>query len=61
MTMSEPRTSRPAPRGPPDPGKDKATIPRRSPEPDTLEGPGGRDEAKGEADARNKATRRGER
>ena len=31
------------------------------PEPDTLEGPGGRHEAKGEEDARNKTTRRGER
>jgi len=31
------------------------------PEPDTLEGPGGRHEAKGEEDAMNKTTRRGER
>jgi hypothetical protein len=31
------------------------------PEPDTLEGPGGRHESKGEEDARNKTTRRGER
>jgi hypothetical protein len=31
------------------------------PEPDTLEGPGGRHEAKGEQDAMNKTTRRGER
>lgn len=31
------------------------------PEPDTLEGPGGRHEAKGVEDARNKTTRRGER
>ena len=31
------------------------------PEPDTLEGPGGRHEAQGEEDARNKTTRRGER
>jgi hypothetical protein len=31
------------------------------PEPDTLEGPGGRHEAKGEQDALNKTTRRGER
>jgi hypothetical protein len=31
------------------------------PDPDTLEGPGGRHEAKGEEDARNKTTRRGER
>jgi hypothetical protein len=30
-------------------------------EPDTLEGPGGRNEAKGEEDALNKTTRRGER
>jgi hypothetical protein len=35
--------------------------PSRDPDPDTLEGPGGRDEAKGEQDARNKTTRRGER
>jgi hypothetical protein len=35
--------------------------PERGPDPDTLEGPGDRDEAKGEADARNKTTRRGER
>jgi hypothetical protein len=31
------------------------------PEPDTLEGPGGRHETKGEEDAVNKTTRRGER
>ena len=31
------------------------------PEPDTLEGPGGRHEAKGKEDAINKTTRRGER
>jgi hypothetical protein len=30
-------------------------------EPDTLEGPGGRNEAKGEQDALGKTTRRGER
>ena len=30
-------------------------------EPDTMEGPGGRNEAKGEQDAANKTTRRGER
>jgi hypothetical protein len=30
-------------------------------DPDTLEGPGGRSEAKGEEDARNKTTRQGER
>lgn len=35
--------------------------PARGPDPDTLEGPGDRDEAKGETDARNKTTRRGER
>ena len=35
--------------------------PERGPDPDTLEGPGDRQEAKGEADARNKTTRRGER
>jgi hypothetical protein len=34
--------------------------PDRAPDPDTLEGPGGRNEAKGEEDARNKTTRRGE-
>ena len=35
--------------------------PQRGPDPDTLEGPGDRQEAKGESDARNKTTRRGER
>ncbi len=35
--------------------------PERGPDPDTLEGPGGRQESKGEEDARNKTTRRGER
>ena len=30
-------------------------------DPDTLEGPGARNEAKGEVDGRNNATRRGER
>jgi hypothetical protein len=35
--------------------------PERGPDPDTIEGPGDRQEAKGEADARNKTTRRGER
>ena len=35
--------------------------PEREPDPDTLEGPGDRQEAKGESDARNKVTRRGER
>ena len=34
---------------------------RAGPEPDTMEGPGGKHEAKGEEDARNKTTRRGER
>ena len=34
---------------------------RQHPEPDTMEGPGGRHEAKGEEDALNKTTRRGER
>ncbi len=34
--------------------------PQRPP-PGTLEGPGGRHETKGEDDARNKTTRRGER
>ena len=34
---------------------------RPDPEPDTMEGPGGRHELKGEEDARNKTTRRGER
>jgi hypothetical protein len=37
-----------------------AEHPQR-PEPDTLEGPGGRQESKDEEDARNNATRRGER
>ena len=35
--------------------------PERDTPPDTVEGPGGRQEAKGEEDARNKTTRRGER
>lgn len=35
--------------------------PERGPDPDTLEGPGDRQEAKGEEEARNKTTRRGER
>lgn len=34
---------------------------RPDPEPDTMEGPGGRNESKAEQDAKNKATRRGER
>ena len=38
----------------------EAEHPQR-PEPDTMEGPGGRNEAKGEEDAINKTTRRGER
>ena len=36
-----------------------AEHPQR-PEPDTMEGPGGRHESKVEQDAMNKATRRGE-
>lgn len=36
-------------------------VPQRGPDPDTLEGPGDRQEDKGESDARNKTTRRGER
>lgn len=35
--------------------------PDRDTDPETLEGPGGRHEAKGEQEARNKTTRRGER
>jgi len=35
--------------------------PERGPDPDTLEGPGDRQDAKEESDARNKVTRRGER
>jgi hypothetical protein len=34
--------------------------PERDPDPDTLEGPGDRHEAKEESDTRNKVTRRGE-
>jgi len=34
--------------------------PERDPDPDTLEGPGDRQEAKEESDTRNKVTRRGE-
>ena len=34
---------------------------RPDPEPDTMEGPGGRHDAKAEQDAKNKTTRRGER
>jgi len=34
--------------------------PERGPDPDTLEGPGDRQESKGEEDACNKVTRRGE-
>jgi len=34
---------------------------RPTPEPDTVEGPGGRRESKAEQDAKNKTTRRGER
>ena len=45
-----------------DEGKDGSEErPHRVPDPDTVEGPGGRNEAKGEEDARNKTTRRGER
>ena len=48
---------------PPPPNSDRKRDNPTRPggEPDTMEGPGGRDEAKGEADARNKTTRRGER
>ena len=42
-------------------GRASKDRPDRDPSPDTLEGPGGRQEAKGEEDARNKTTRRGER
>jgi len=35
--------------------------PERHPDPDTLEGPGDRQEAQEESDARDKVTRRGER
>ena len=34
---------------------------RPEPDPDTMEGPGGRRESKAEEDAKNKTTRRGER
>lgn len=44
----------------PEEPRDNRERPER-PEPDTLEGPGGRKESDGEADARNKTTRRGER
>ena len=40
---------------------DKARPQRPVPEPDTMEGPGGRRESKAEEDAKNKTTRRGER
>lgn len=44
------------------PEEQRATRERpEKPEPDTLEGPGGRKESKGEEDARNKTTRKGER
>jgi hypothetical protein len=33
----------------------------QGPEPDTMEGPGGRPEARGKEDARDNTTRRGER
>ena len=47
----------------PDVNEDRTAMdrPHREPEPDTMEGPGGRHEFKGEEDARNKTTRRGER
>jgi len=46
----------------PDVNEDRTARDRpERPEPDTMEGPGGRQEAKGEEDARNKTTRRGER
>jgi hypothetical protein len=35
--------------------------PQRDPDPDTLEGPGGRQESKGESDTEDNATRQGER
>ena len=41
--------------------KRRKERPQRDPDPDTLEGPGDRQEAKEESDARNKVTRRGER
>ena len=41
--------------------RDKERPERPAPEPDATEAPGGRNEAKAEEDARNKATRRGER
>lgn len=68
--MTEPRRPRPSTKSPSGPKqyRDAKTgvdigggSPQRNPDPDTLEGPGGRNEAKGEADARNKTTRRGER
>lgn len=34
---------------------------RPTPEPDTMEGPGGRNESKAQSDAADKTTRRGER
>jgi hypothetical protein len=45
----------------PEPDLSKDRPQRGGGEPDTLEGPGGRNESQGEEDARNKATRRGER
>ena len=49
--------------GKPDELKDKGPKerPERDAEPDTLEGPGDRQESKAEEDARNDVTRRGER
>jgi hypothetical protein len=46
----------------PDVNEDRAARDRpQRPEPDGLEGPGQRQESKGEQDAVNKTTRRGER
>ena len=45
----------------PEGARDKERPHRPEPEPDTMEGPGGRKESKAEADARNKTTRKGER
>ena len=47
--------------GVPEPDDSKERPERGGGDPDTLEGPGGRSESQGEEDARNKATRRGER
>lgn len=46
----------------PDVQEDRTARDRpQRPEPDATEGPGGRNEAKAEEDARNKSTRRGDR